>query len=187
MKSLKFTMIIALLAISATYTSCKKDEKDGGSFILNDNTYALDHGYIAQMEDYTFGVALCSSGLDFDGSKDTPVVGNGDAILFIFGNFDNRTELATGNYICPYTLDNYKLLYDSYILVNFNSEALTGNEYIIDDTKNGTVEITKNGEDYSLNWDFVVGGNHLTGSYSGKLTSVEYSLKLKDHFYSFEK
>jgi hypothetical protein len=180
-------MIIALLAISVTYTSCKKDEKDGGSFILNDNTYVLDRGFIANMSDYTFGVALCSSGLDFDGSKEIPLAGNGDAIIFIFTNFDNRTELTTGNYICPYTLDNYNLLNFAYIFVNFNSEALTGNEYFIDNTKNGTVEITKNGENYSLNWDFIVGGNHLTGSYSGKLTNVDYSLPKKGQFYSFER
>jgi hypothetical protein len=182
MKNLNLKLILAVLAIGITFASCKKDEKDGGSFKYDGTTYETSHGYLSNPEDNLFVVILCSPDLTFS-ETDQDFLGSGEVLVMVLGNLESTTSMSTGNYIYPYTTET-KIFVGAMAAFEIVNGSTTN--MIAWNDGDATVELTKSENSYKLDYDVVMNSFHLTGTYKGSLESVTFDLKKKGKIYSFE-
>jgi hypothetical protein len=187
MKSLSIKVLLIVFVFSVSLFSCKKDDKTGGTIKYDSKTYEVSHGYIANPTPYGFIVLLGSSDLNYDESI-SDVTGTGDFLILSFVNMDSKTELTTANYVNS-TTELTHVFVGAEFVTGYNSS--TGNavgDYESDDyPAAGTVELTKSGDKYEINYDYYASGKQVTGTYSGKLVATTISLKKNGKIYSFEK
>jgi hypothetical protein len=179
MKKLMTIMMIAMLGMAFTFTSCKKDDDD------DDNSYPTNinfsNGYINEWgqwgNGYNFSITLTTSGinlLDFTGSghiayfellTDSPTFNGG---TFVYNSSEN-----------PGTFD------DCEIVINGNISTETASNYF--EATNGTITITPDGNNFDITYTITVQEYEsdyyenpigdpatMTGSYSGPLTSFDW-------------
>ena len=182
MKLLKntFFAILAVVAIS----SCSSDDDSGsnqvrfgtgnGQVTVNGNNFDLDKGVILNYGEnlgqntFNFDIELYSGDLTLNQTTGPQGIGN---YLYLELHSDQSSNLKNGTY--TYGFDSVDLsLTDAELEVNYDFETGDSDEFY--NVTDGTVELSRSGNTYTLNFDLEVNGSQsLTGSYVGTLGAVD--------------
>jgi hypothetical protein len=182
MKNVNLKLIIAILAISISFASCKKDKVDKESaFTLNNLKHKTDHGYIVKKSSNAtssvYEIFLCSPELNV---SETALAGYGDFILLMFLS-NSPTELLAGDY-------SYSGSLNGMIIISYDSDIDNGVSYGLNSTGVSTAKITINGTTYEIDYSLTLTtGKILQGYYKGSLTELATSPLKSGKLYSFEK
>ncbi len=182
MKLLKNTFFAILTVLSIS--SCSSDDDGGsneirfgtgtGQVTVNGSDFTLDKGLILDYgqnlgeDTYNFDIELASGDLTIDQNLGPQGVGN---YLYLELHSDQSSNLKNGTY--TYGFDSVDLsLTDAELEVNYDFETGDSDEFY--NVTDGTVELSRSGNTYTLNFDLEVNGSQsLTGSYVGTLGSVD--------------
>ena len=182
MKKVNLKMIIAILAISISFASCKKDKVDKESvFTLNNLKHKTDHGYIVKKSSNAtssvYQIFLCSPELNI---SETAFSGYGDFIyLMMLSN--SPTKLLSGDY-------SYSGSLNGVIIISYDSDIDDGVTYSLNTSGVSTAIVTVNGTTYEIEYSLTVStGKKIEGYYKGSLTELATTSPLKSgKLYSFE-
>ena len=159
--------------------SCSDDAEEPtvnktNSFTVDDTEYSLSEGLTLEYggdatTGYNFDLYVYSSGIDVSGILDSGfagaggVAGTGEVLYFELWS-TSATGLASGTYAI--SLSEAPNTYTvSELAINFGESSL--NVY---EATAGTVNISKDGSTYSIDFDLTVtGGKAFTGNYTGTL------------------
>lgn len=167
MKNVNLKMIIAILAISISFASCKKDKVDKESvFTLNNINHKTDHGYIVKKSSTAtismYQIFLCSSDLNV---SESAFSGYGDFVILMFKS-NSPTEMLAGDYFWDQSLNGMAV-------ISYDSDINNGVGYNLDDTGTSTAKVTINGATYEIDYSLTLTtGKILEGYYKGSLTEL---------------
>lgn len=192
MKLLKSTgkfLILALLTISVSITSCGKDddENDDENGIPEENhlkhdarMYEISDGileYYGQWWDdtggFNFDITLFSSGITFDEELED-FTGKGNMIMFEMFS-ESKTELKPGTYTFDADQSYDAGTFDrGLFFLNYDIETETAE--VTGEIAGGTVKVEKSGSTYKITIDCTDNkGEKLTGFYEGTLDYYDWS------------
>jgi hypothetical protein len=181
MKNLNLKLIIAILAISISFISCKKDEVDKESnFTLHNIVHKTDHGFIVKKGSSTtnsaYQIYLCSPDLNV---LESGFSGYGDCMILLFVS-NSPNELLSGDYN---GLDNL----DGLTIISYDSDVKSGVGYNMENTIASTAKITINGTMYEIEYSLTLTtGKIINGYYRGSLTELATSTVKSSKLYSLE-
>lgn len=169
-------IVIAVLAISISLLSCKKDkEKDAereSLFTLNNNTYITDHAYVFlggvsgnQSAQYVY---LCSPEIEIVNSE---LVGYGDLVALMFLS-DDPDDLITGDY------SKADETFMAIIVLAYDSDLDDGMFYSMDADGLSTARVDVNDTTYEIEYSVTLeSGKIAEGYYKGGLEKTTLKSK----------
>jgi hypothetical protein len=185
MKNLFAILMLAMLGMAVTFTSCKKDEDDdkesnNGTAVVDGNTVEFTQGYLLDYGEtlidgvYNFDITLTSDGIDW--WNDT---GTGNILYFELFTGTENFQGGTFTYNENETAGTFDY-----------AELVVGGNYATEEFQHyyevtaGTVTVTVNGNNYQISYsltaqeydaDYTAIGNptSITGSYSGPLSAYK--------------
>jgi hypothetical protein len=164
MKKLAFILLAAVLLISA----CKKDDVETVNAFSYDSihTVVTPYGFVKKITSniyyVTFATVDTTNGKTFDGKASYVQITMTDVVpgTYTYYSFD-----STGYGINNFAYAN--MLHDVDV-VKSEIDWNTGN--IVTNAKGGSIKIKKDGANYAITYDILMGSSKLSGSYVGKLT-----------------
>lgn len=151
MKQKLFSLL--LLAILVVSFACSDDEKPKSTFTVGDSKYTLTDGeYYTQSDDEETGYYVTLSALT---SKRYSEV-----------SFSIWTTTGDGIPVGTFSVDDEEIYISSIAVV----DIATG-DYIegLEGSESGEVVISKSGSTYTITFDIMIDGEHVTGKYKGKI------------------
>ncbi|MEM6514983.1 MAG: hypothetical protein AAF688_02280 [Bacteroidota bacterium] len=183
MKNIKF--LFALLAITFVSFSCDEDDTEevpgdgtitigvgNGSLVIDGNSSTIAGGIVINYglfnSDpnnplYNFDIELISDDYVISGEN---ISGQGENVYFELLT-DDANGLKNGTYTLNQTAGDFTFI-DSDVNLEYDFNTGSGTEI---DIVSGTLEVTRNGNNYDLSWNISGdGGQSITGTYNGTLT-----------------
>ena len=189
----KNSLIIAALFLlfSTVFVSCSKDEeKTGGKFKYDNETYELGQGeilYYGEIEPnvHMLDIILFSSGVKVDDTGE-PISGVGDYVAFEVLS-SSATELNESTYMSAGVSEVGSIEYGMFMV---NADIPNQTYDFVRFMSDATIDVEKDGDRYNL--DFYgtdAEGVNVTGDYSGKLRYYvdEYGKSDKKSFFRSRK
>lgn len=174
-----FLAVLALITI----TACSSDDDGGsnelrfgtgtGQVTVNGSDFSFDKGIILNYGEnigegtFNFDIELYSGDLSL--TQLGPIgIGN---YLFLELNSTQSSGLRNGTYTFNFDADDLSLT-DGDLEINYDFQADASDQFF--DVTGGTVEVSKNGNTYTLDFNLEVDGSEaLTGSYVGTLGAID--------------
>jgi len=164
-----FTKLL-MLSLVFGFVSCKKSNPVNNiaqnSFKINNDEYALANAYYAvdSADGYT-ALVFVSPGLTYNPSTFN-LSGNGNLIEFDIS--DISATLNSGNYYNPTG-------FWSGVALNYTSSTSPGNEYEINTSLPGTLNITKSNSIYTIQYEYTLTtGQIVTGQFVGQALKARF-------------
>lgn len=177
-----FMMAIVFLAFASStmFVSCGDDDDDENEktnyFMLGEMEGDLDKGHLEyygmweEGEGYNFDIILVSSSIDFDSET-----GVGDFAYFELFS-ESATELKPGTYTFNETYQAYTFDEGNFG-IDFNIDSEENQD--TGEMSNGSVEISKSGDTYTIEFSGIASGKTVKGHYSGTLMYYDWSSDMK--------
>jgi hypothetical protein len=169
--------ILALLSIVsfAMVISCKKDQVVGYKFTYELKDYSLKSGYLISngstnhtpKDTYGFDLMLVGSGITFNNSS-IDFTGKGDFISLKMYSIDPES-IASGQYTYDIFSSKDSLTFIDGV-VGINYDLVSKTDTTIYYIKNGVIDVEKNGNTYSLDFNLYTEENkQVKGFFKGLL------------------
>lgn len=168
MKKLFFAFI--LLGGSLAFQSCKDDDKPSNQVSYDGEKAKITSVVRASGSSeegeglYVHNLFVLSGTLNFDGNT---FAGAGDMLILSLAN-GSEDQITPGTYTVGENLEDGAMYAQLYIDLDADEEQI--GDIIAADS--GTISIEKNGDNYTIVFNLVIDGKKLTGSYKGKITTV---------------
>jgi hypothetical protein len=182
MKKLNTKFLLIIVALIIVLASCKKETTVlESNFTFQDTVHVTDHGYVSMVNstatESTYSIIICSPQMVYANNKFT---GNGDIVIFSFSS-DSPSELLSGMYVFDVNLN-------AGVLLNYNSETLKGNLFLLEPKSSSTAYIDISGDIYNIDYKLTLStGKVLKGNYKGNLENVTPSTAKSNRLFFFEK
>ena len=164
-----FLPCLLLFGMLITISSCGDDDP-ANSFTYNGNTYELTAGYLSDVggnlnNTHDFDVFLVSSGISTTGSVFT---GMGE-LIYLDLNTSSSAGLETGTYNWSSARDAFTVVPGSELFLEYDLSDLSGQQIRF---MSGTVNVTVNGSEYTIDFNMESNGSTIAGSYTGPLQNI---------------
>lgn len=160
-------LALLLLATSLWVTACKKNERDnngdikpaGGTFTIEGRSY---------LSNYTYWNG--ADGLVLTNIPQAPSYVENTVQIFVDSLYFSRSYTYMDRNNAAY--DKRKNFHNA--VVRYSPNDLNGNELEITGVTAGTMEVSREAETFTIDYDIVVAGRQMRGTYVGKVAGKRW-------------
>lgn len=169
MKKLHFLSLLTFLCLVLFVSSCKDDALVSNSYILNGETISLEKAFIIDLgsngNSHAFNVYLATNEIS---TSLRTFIGEGNMIQLDL-NTASDTGLEEGTYNWSTSSDPLSIISSSQVYNDYNFDTGSGERSFFTD---GTVDVSLNGGEATIEFTLTIAGSTVTGSYKGTLESI---------------